>query len=260
MALTISIANQKGGVAKTTTALNLSAALSFAAKNVLLMDIDPQANATAALLDDFESRVKNSYTVFLNPSSINDNIIKTKSANLSILPSTPALLNLERDIGQADDRTERLFKARKQVNDMFDYIIIDCPPSLTLMPINGLTASDYAIIPIQCEYFSMEGLSQIIDVISEIRETKNLGLRVMGILLTMYDDSVESAQEVIDQVREVFTEKVFTTVIPRDPSLSEAPSHGVSVFAYDVSSHGAFSYIKLAEEVLEHGENRQEAE
>lgn len=258
MAITISIANQKGGVAKTTTALNLSAALACASQNVLLVDIDPQANATAALLDDFESRVKNSYTVFLNPSTIAENIIRTRYPNLSILPSTPALLNLERDIGKAEDSMERLFVARKQVNDSFDFIIIDSPPSLTLMPINGLTASDYVIIPIQCEYFSMEGLSKIIDVIDEIRNTKNLGLRLMGILLTMYDNAVESAQEVIDQVKEVFSEKVFSTVIPRDASLSEAPSHGISVFEYDVSSHGAYSYIKLAEEVLEYGENREE--
>jgi chromosome partitioning protein len=260
MAVTISIANQKGGVAKTTTALNLSAALTYADKSVLILDIDPQANATASLVDEFEDRVKNSYKVFLNPSTITDNIISTKINKLSLLPSSPALLNLERDIGHLGDPTERLFNARKVVEEYYDYIIIDCPPSLTLMPINSLTASDYAIVPIQCEYFSMEGLSQIIDVINEIRDTKNLGLRLMGILMTMYDESVESAQEVIAQVREVFGEKVFKTVVPRDASLSEAPSHGSSIFGYDVSSHGALSYIKLAEEVLKHGEDRQEAE
>lgn len=258
MAIKISIANQKGGVAKTTTALNLCAALAQADRNVLLMDIDPQANATAAFLDDFESRVKNSFSVFLNPVTIAENIITTKQKNVSILPSTPSLLNLEREIGGKEDKTERLFKACKEVDDIYDYIIIDCPPSLSLMPINSFIASDYVIVPIQCEYFSMEGLSQIIEVINEIRDTKNLGLRLMGILMSMYDDSVESAKEVIEQVYEVFNEKVFKTIIPRDPSLSEAPSHSVSIFGYDISSHGALSYIKLAEEVLENGENRQE--
>jgi len=260
MAIVISIANQKGGVAKTTTALNLSSALTFAKKTVLLMDIDPQANATVALVDEYENKVKNSYAVFLNPATIKENIIATKRKNLFLLPGTPSLLNLERDIGEFDDKVERLFNARKHIDDLYDYIIIDCPPSLTLMPINSFISSDYVIIPIQCEYFSMEGLSQIINVINEIRDTKNLGLRLMGILLTMYDDSVESAKEVIEQVREVFSEKVFRTIVPRDSSLSEAPSHGISVFEYDISSHGALSYIKFAEEVLEYGQDRQEIE
>ncbi|MFC1581997.1 ParA family protein [Planctomycetota bacterium] len=260
MAVTISIANQKGGVAKTTTALNLSAALTYASKNVLLMDIDPQANATASLVDEYENRVKNAYTVFLNPATIGDNIIPTNHKSLSLLPGTPGLLNLERNIGHMEDKVERLFQARKYIEAQYDYIIIDCPPSLTLMPINSFIASDYVIVPIQCEYFSMEGLSQIIDVINEIRDTKNLGLRLMGILMTMYDDQVESAKEVIDQVRGVFNERVFATIVPRDVSLSEAPSHGISILEYDISSHGALSYIKLAEEVLEHGEDREKAD
>lgn len=259
MAITISIANQKGGVAKTTTALNLTSALAYGGRTVLLMDIDPQANATSALTDDFEDRVKNSYSVFLNPSTIKDNIISTKRKNISLLPGAPALLNLERHLGHMEDRTDRLFQARKAIEDDYDYIIIDCPPSLTLMPVNSFIASDYVIIPIQCEYFSMEGLSQIINVITEIQNSKNLGLRLMGILMVMYDDSIDSAKEVVSQVKEVFKEKVFKTIIPRDNNLSEAPSHGVSVFEYDISSHGALSYIKLAEEVIEYGEDRQES-
>jgi len=260
MAVTISIANQKGGVAKTTTALNLSAALALAGRRVLLADIDPQANATTSLLEDFESRVKNSYAVFLNPGVIRENIVPTPHRNLSLLPSAPALLNVERAIGHAHDHTERLFQACKHIADAFDYIIIDCPPSLTLLSLNSLTASDYVIIPIQCEYFSMEGLSKIMDVINEIRETKNLGLTLMGILFTMYDGETESAQEVIEQVREVFPEKIFSTIIPRDPSLSEAPSHATTIFGYDISSPGAVSYITLAEEVLAYGENRPQVE
>jgi len=260
MAIVISVANQKGGVSKTTTSVNLAAAIALTKKNVLLIDIDAQANATSSLVDNYGDRIKNSYAVVLNPQKIRDNIIQTTQPNLFILPGSPSLLNIERHIGNQTDRTERLFNARKLVDDKFDYIIIDCPPSLTLLPINSFIASDFVIIPIQCEYFSMEGLSQIIDVVNDIRETKNVSLRLMGILLTMYDESVESAREIIDQVHSVFNERVFKTIIPRDPSLSEAPSHGVSIFGYSITSHGALCYARLAEEVLGHGQNRKNAQ
>lgn len=252
MGKTVSIANQKGGVGKSTTAVNLGTALAIKKKKVLLLDFDPQANTTSALCETFSKTKGNKtvYDVLYDPSLINESIIETTVKNLYLIPSNIDLAGAEVELVSAISRETRLKRATEKVKEKFDYIFIDCPPSLGLLTLNGLTASEYVIIPIQCEYFALEGLSKLLETIKLVRENTNPGLQVLGILLTMYDSRTRLSKEVADEVKKYFADEVFSTVIPRNIKLSEAPGFGLPVQLYAPNSSGARAYNKLAEEVI----------
>jgi chromosome partitioning protein len=259
MGRTLTIASQKGGVGKTTTAVNLSATLCLGGKTVLLMDLDPQGNASSGV--GFHrppppggARSLQNRNIFLQTimdgESLAPFISSTSFENLSVMPATPELSELE-IIKEIQDSA--LPKLRKQVSalaEKYDYILIDCPPSLGGLPTIALSVSDSVLIPIQCEYYAMEGLSQIIPVIRELQKTSNPKLDIFGLLLTMYSDELELSRDVVEEVQGYFHELVFQTLIPRDVVLAEAASHGTPAFHYDPVSRGAWSYIELAKEVL----------
>jgi len=253
MADIIAVANQKGGVGKTTTAVNLAASLAVAEKKTLLVDMDPQGNAGSGVgiyVGD------NDYTVYdslHDPEVINECLLDTQLEYLQVLPSNTQLIGAELELVAAENRENRLANAIKQLQREYDYIIIDCPPSLGLITINSLTAAQSVLVPLQCEYYAMEGLSQLMKTIDLIQRGLNKKLTLCGIVLTMFDKRNNLSHQVSEEVLEHFKEKVFKTVIPRNVRLSEAPSHGKPVLLYDINSRGAVAYLELAEELINGG-------
>ena len=247
----IAIANQKGGVGKTTTAVNLSACLGKAGKKTLIVDIDPQGNTTSGLGIDPKSLEFSVYDCLINEIPLKDIILKTEFENLWIVPSNINLAGAELELVMKEKREFLLKKALYEIKDFYDFILIDCPPSLGLITLNSFTATDSILIPIQCEYYALEGLSQLTNTIKMIKKSLNTSLSIEGVLLTMFDARTNLSIQVVDEVKKFFGGKVFKTVIPRNVRLSEAPSFGQPVIEYDKHSRGAECYTELAEEVIE---------
>jgi chromosome partitioning protein len=254
VARVICIANQKGGVGKTTTAVNLSASIAVAEKKVLLIDIDPQGNSTSGVGVNKAESKETIYHALLKGSGLREMIQKTAISYLDVIPSNTDLIGAEVELIHEKDRERKLVHLIREVEADYDYIFLDCPPSLGLLTINSLTAAHSVLIPLQCEYYAMEGLSQLLKTIQLIKQALNPRLKIEGILLTMFDGRNNLAHQVADEVRRHFKDKVFETVIPRNIRLSEAPSHGKPVLLYDIHSKGAESYLNLAREVLANGE------
>jgi len=250
MGKVICIANQKGGVGKTTTAVNLSASLAVAEKKTLLIDIDPQGNATSGLGIPREDASQNIYHALIDQVPLQSLIHKTELSFLEIVPSNIDLIGAEIELVPFPERELRLKTAMKEVREIFDFLIIDCPPSLGLITVNSLTASDSVLIPLQCEYYPMEGLSQLLKTIELIKNNLNRELVIEGILLTMFDRRNNISHQVNEEVRKHFGKLVFQTVIPRNVRLSECPSFGKPIILYDADSRGAESYLELAREIL----------
>jgi len=253
----IGVANLKGGVGKTTTAVNLAAALGVLEKKVLLIDADPQANATSGL--GIEEVNFSTYNLLEHSADVKDCIQKTSSPNLDLVPSHIDLVAAEIELVDRDKREYMLKKALEEVKSEYDYIIIDCAPSLGLITVNALTAADSVIIPIQCEYFALEGLGKLLNTVKNVQKIHNYDLDIEGLLLTMYDSRLRLSNQVVEEVNTHFPEMVFETVISRNVRLSEAPSFGESILMYDAESKGAIQYIQLAEEVLLKNEKLQKA-
>ncbi|MBG9981290.1 ParA family protein [Facklamia sp. DSM 111018] len=246
----IAVGNQKGGVGKTTTTVNLGAALAFLNKKVLIIDSDSQGNATSGLGIE-RGDVKNSlYEVLVNEIPIEESILSTSRDNLDIVPSTISLAAAEIELVSIEQREFRLRKAIEPVIEEYDYILVDCPPSLGQLSINAFTASDTILIPVQAEYYALEGLSQLLNTIRLVQKSYNPQFRIEGVLITMLDARTNLGYEVVDEVRKYFQEKVYNTVISRNIRLSEAPSYGLSVIDYDPKSRGAIMYMDLAKEVV----------
>lgn len=250
MAKTIAITNQKGGVGKTTTSVNLGACLATLGKRVLLVDIDPQGNTTSGIGINKADVLNCIYDVIINEVHPKDAICPTGIENLSIIPATIQLAGAEIELVPTISREKRLKKSLELVKDAYDYILIDCPPSLGILTINSLTAADSVIIPIQCEYYALEGLSQLLNTIRLVQKHLNTSLQIEGVLLTMFDARTNLGIQVIEEVKKYFQEKVYQTIIPRNVRLSEAPSHGQSIISYDPRSKGAEVYLELAKEVI----------
>jgi chromosome partitioning protein len=243
--------NQKGGVGKTTTAVNLAAYLATFGKKILLIDSDPQGNATSGIGIDRTTITECMYDVIINGTEMASIIKPSSIAGLDVAPATPKLAGAEVELTEMDNREAKLKNAIKSVRHQYDYFIIDCPPSLSLLTVNALTAADQVIIPIQCEYFALEGLSQLVKTVDMVRKSLNPDLRLCGILLTMYDARTLLSEQVADETRKHFGNKVFKTVIPRNVRLAEAPSFGQPIIFYDPSSTGAQAYENLSREVLD---------
>lgn len=252
MSRVICIANQKGGVGKTTTAVNLSASLAVAEKKTLLIDIDPQGNATSGFGVPRGEISQNIYHALIDQVPPQALLRDTELSFLKIIPSNIDLIGAEIELVPFSDRETRLKNALKELKEEFDFLIIDCPPSLGLLTVNSLTASDSILIPLQCEYYPMEGLSQLLKTIELIKNHLNPDLKIEGILLTMFDKRNNISHQVTEEVRKHFGSLVFNTVIPRNVRLSESPSFGKPIILYDASSRGAESYLDLAKEVLNH--------
>ncbi len=250
MGIVVTVANQKGGVGKTTTTVNLAAYLADAGKFVLIVDLDPQANATSALGIDHRSLSGGSYEVLIGGAKARDFILPTTHAGLRILPSTQALAGAAVELVTADSREHFLREALKEVKNDYDYILIDLPPSLGLITINGFVASDSVLIPVQAEYFALEGVGQLLNTINLIRENIKPELEIMGAVITMYDSRTKLSQEVLEELYRYFPDKIFRSVIPRSVRLAEAPSFGKTILGYDPSSKAAKSYERLAREFI----------
>ena len=246
----IAIANQKGGVGKTTTTVNLAAALGVLEKKVLLIDADPQANASSGLGIDVENVTHGTYQILEHTISAEQAIQNTNSPNVAIIPAHIDLVAIEIELVDKENREYMLKKSLETIKDSYDYIIIDCAPSLGLITLNALTAADSVIIPIQCEYFALEGLGKLLNTIKSVQKIHNANLDIEGLLLTMFDSRLRLSNQVVEEVRKHFNEMVFTTIIQRNTRLGEAPSYGESIIAYDATSKGAENYISLANEVL----------
>ncbi|MBR0448970.1 MAG: ParA family protein [Peptococcaceae bacterium] len=252
MGKVIVVANQKGGVAKTTTSVNLAAGLAYYKKKVLLLDLDPQGNASSGLGVNKNALEHSTYDVLVNFVPI-DKITVEINKKLSLVPAKVELAGAEMELVSAISRESRLKNALEEVRDQYDYIIIDTPPSLGLLTLNALTAADSFLVPIQCEYFALEGLSQLLSTIKIVQKNLNPKLEMEGILMTMFDNRTNLANQVVADVKENFKDKVFKTIIPRNVRLSEAPSFGMSIIDYDIKSKGAETYLALAKEVIKHG-------
>jgi len=249
----IAVVNQKGGVGKTTTAINVAAGLALAEKKTLLIDLDPQGNATTGLGISKKEVAHTIYHVLLEGVPIAQAIRPTDLKLLSIIPSDIDLVGAEIELVTSDDRERRLKHALGSISSQYDYIVIDCPPSLSLLTLNALAAADSALVPLQCEYYAMEGLAHILRTITLVRERLNAGLKVEGIVLTMYDGRTSLAAQVKAEVQQHLGGQVLTTIIPRNIRLTEAPSHGKPIMLYDLRSSGATAYLELTKEVLAHG-------
>jgi chromosome partitioning protein len=252
----IAVANQKGGVGKTTTSVNLSACLAEAGKRVLLIDIDPQGNATSGLGIDRKSLKASVYDLLLEDMSPTDAMVSTSVKGLTVVGATIDLAGAEIELVPRISRENRLKRVLDPIKDQFDFILMDCPPSLGLLTINALTASDSILIPIQCEYYALEGLTQLMDTFKLVREALNPRLEVEGVLLTMFDGRTNLSIQVVEDVKRFFRGKVYRTIVTRNVRLSEAPSHGLPITAYDPKSKGAEAYSELAREVIENVEER----
>ena len=250
MASIIAVVNQKGGVGKTTTAVNLGSYLAAHGKFVLLVDLDPQANATSGLGIDHRALERGVYESVIGSSKFRDIVVESQVEGLRVAPATAALAGAAVELVDMERREYRLSEAIMEVRNGYDYIIIDCPPSLGLLTINGLVAAERVLIPVQAEYYALEGLSQLLGTIELVKGSLRPDLEVMGAVLTMFDGRNSLAHQVEDEVREHFSDKVFKTVIPRNVRLSEAPSHGMPVLLYDVASRGCQGYLAMAEEML----------
>ena len=246
----IAIANQKGGVGKTTTSVNLAAALGVLEKKVLLIDADPQANASSGLGLDVENVEAGTYQLLEHTLKAEDAIVSTESPNLDIIPAHIDLVAIEIELVDQDQRESMLRNAIVSLKEKYDYILIDCAPSLGLLTLNALTAADSVIIPIQCEYFALEGLGKLLNTIKSVQKIHNNKLDIEGLLLTMYDSRLRLSNQVVEEVQKHFDEMVFETIIQRNVRLSEAPSYGESIINYDASSKGATNYLSLAHEII----------
>ena len=246
----IAIANQKGGVGKTTTSINLAASLGVLEKKVLLIDADPQANATSGLGIDVETVEIGTYQLLEHTNSAKEAILQTETPNLDIIASHIDLVAIEIELVDKDDREYMLKRALAEVKDDYDFIIIDCAPSLGLLTLNALTAADAVIIPIQCEYFALEGLGKLLNTVKSVQKIHNPDLDIEGLLLTMYDSRLRLSNQVVEEVQKHFNDMVFKTIIQRNVRLSEAPSFGESIINFDASSRGAVNYLSLAKEVI----------
>lgn len=252
MAHVLSVANQKGGVGKTTTAINVAAALAASELRVLLIDSDPQGNSTTGVGVSKDDEQSTLYNVLLREAGIRAAIVATEFEGLAVLPADQNLVATNLDLVDAEEREVRLKNALADVLDDYDYIVIDCPPALDLLTLNALVASDAVLIPIQCEFLALIGISQLMDTIDRVKESFNPNLRIEGVLLTMYDDRTNLTKQVEADLREFFGKELFKTVVPRSIRLAEAPSFGKTILAYDPRSRGAEAYIQLAKEILAH--------
>lgn len=254
MSKIIAVANQKGGVGKTTTAVNLSACLAVKNKKILLIDTDPQGNTTSGVGVDKNTVGMSIYDVVINEVNIEDIIVPTKIENLMLCPSNINLAGAEVELVSVISRETRLKAALEDIRSNYDFIMIDCPPSLGLLTVNALTAADTILVPIQCEYYALEGLSQLMNTVKIVQKHLNRNLSVEGVVLTMFDARTNLSIQVVDEVKRYFGNKVYRTIIPRNVRLSEAPSYGLPIILYDPKSKGAECYMDLAEEVIESSE------
>ena len=250
----IAIANQKGGVGKTTTSVNLAASLGALEKKVLLIDADPQANASSGLGIDVDTVEIGSYQVLEHTKSAKDAIVASNAPNVDVIPAHIDLVAIEIELVDKDDREYMLKNAVSDLKSEYDYILIDCAPSLGLLTLNALTASDSVIIPIQCEYFALEGLGKLLNTIKSVQKVHNEALDIEGMLLTMFDSRLRLSNQVVEEVQKHFSDMVFETIIQRNVRLGEAPSYGESIINYDVSSKGAANYLSLAKELIKKNE------
>ncbi len=248
----IAICNQKGGVGKTATAVNLSAGLSLAEKRTLLVDFDPQANATSGVGVDYKTLEVSVYDCLFDPGLIKEAIVKTRWLYFSLLPSTPDLVGAEVELISENNREQKLKTALNQIEGEYDFVIIDCPPSLGLLTLNALVCCDSVIVPIQCEYYALEGLEKLLKTLKTVRENLNPDLKIEGILLTMFDGRLNLSKDVVEEIKGHFASSVFDTIIPRSVRVAEAPSFGKSVLHYNISSSGAQAYLHLTKEILNH--------
>ncbi|HQL37635.1 MAG TPA: AAA family ATPase [Bacillota bacterium] len=255
MSKSIAVFNQKGGVGKTTTVINLCACLANRGKKVLMIDIDPQGNTTSGVGIDKTSLEKTIYDVLINDSDPRDCIIDTNRENLFIIPSSVQLAGAEIELTEMNKRELKLRECIDSIKDEYDYIFIDCPPSLGLLSINALSAVDSVLIPIQCEYYALEGVSQLMNTIKLVKKSLNPDLDIEGVVLSMFDGRTNLSIQVVDEVKKYFRGKVYTTMIPRNVRLAEAPSYGMSIIEYDIKSKGAESYMDLADEFIELSED-----
>lgn len=251
----IAIANQKGGVGKTTTSVNLAASLGVLEKKVLLIDADPQANASSGLGIDVESVEIGTYQILEHSNSPEEAIVTTSSPNVDVIPAHIDLVAIEIELVDKENREYMLKQALDKIKDQYDYILIDCAPSLGLLTLNALTAADSVVIPIQCEYFALEGLGKLLNTIKSVQKIHNPELDIEGLLLTMYDSRLRLSNQVVEEVQKHFNDMVFKTIIQRNVKLSEAPSFGESIIGFDATSRGAANYLSLAEEIIKKNSN-----